>query len=144
MSNSWKDQIPNFDQYSYYAGVSTAFAEVVGAGVKQLALSHPYSADELEVMLEPSKQIAADYGVTIMVEDNLLVTPLFPAKIAQGKYIIFFAQNKDVLNSYRTLKERREVADKSPNPARELRELARAFGRLLSYSEASIQAMLDH
>ncbi len=144
MSNDWKEQIPNFDQYSYYAGVSTAFAEVVGAGVKKLALSHPYSADELDVMLEPSKQIASDYGVIIMVEEDLLVTPLFPANVAKGKYVIFFAQNAEVLNEYRALKDRRERANSSSNPNREMRELAREFGKLLSYSDTSIQAMLDH
>lgn len=144
MTDDWKEQIPNFDQFSYYAGVSSAFAEVVGAGVKKLALSHPYTSDELDIMLEPSKQIAADYGVTIMVEDSLLVTPLFPAKIAQGKYVIFFAQDSEVLKTYRDLKDRRAQANESANPARELRELARAFGKLLSYNDASIQAMLDH
>lgn len=144
MTNDWKEQLPTFDQYSYFAGVSSAFAEIVGAGVKQLALSHPYTADELDVMLEPSRQIAADYGVTIMVEDSLLVTPLFPAKIAQGKYVIFFAQNAEVLKTYRDLKDRRAQANESGNPTRELRELAWAFGRLLSYSDLSIQVMLDH
>lgn len=144
MTNDWKEQIPNYDQFSYFAGVSSAFAEVVGAGVKKLALSHPYTAEELDVMLEPSKQIAADYGVTIMVEEDLLVTPLFPAKIARGKYVIFFAQNADVLKEYRALKDRRAVANENINPAREMRELAWAFGRLLSYNDLSIQAMLDH
>lgn len=144
MSKNWQDDIPNFDRYSYYAGISNAFAEVVGAGVKQLALSHPYSADELNIMLEPSKQIADDYGVVVMVEDDLLVTPLFPAKIAQGKYVIFFAKDATVLKAYKTLKERKLKANDNWKPAAELKELAWAFGRLLSYSDESIQAMLEH
>ncbi|MFT5194666.1 MAG: hypothetical protein ACI9EW_002753 [Cellvibrionaceae bacterium] len=142
MTQNWQDQIPNFDQFSYYAGISTAFAEVVGAGVKQLALSHPYSAEDLDIMLEPSKQIAADYGVVIMVEDDLLVTPLFPAKIARGKYVIFFAKDIDVLNTYRALKDRKEKASESWNPSSEMRTIAQEFGRLLSYSDESIEAML--
>ena len=139
-NNNWQDQLENFDKYSYFAGVSSAFAEVVGAGVKKLALSHPYTADQLEVMLEPSKQIAADYGVTIMVEDSLLVTPLFPAKVAQGKYVIFFAQSPDVLKSYRALKAKRENARERS----ELEALAWEFGRLLSYDDESIERMLRH
>ena len=132
MNNDWKKLIPNFEQYSYYAGVTSAFAEVVGAGVKQLALSHPYTKAEVEMMLEPSKQIAAEYGVVTMVEDDLLVTPLFPADVALDKYVIFFAQNEAVLDHYRALKSSNEEPEK----------LAWAFGRLLSYDDESIKRLL--
>lgn len=132
MNNDWKKLIPHFEQYSYYAGVTSAFAEVVGAGVKQLALSHPYTKAELEFMLEPSNQIAAEYGVVTMVEDDLLVTPLFPADVALGKYVIFFAQNEAVLDRYHALKTSNDESEK----------LAWAFGRLLSYDDESIRQML--
>ena len=132
MNNNWKTLIPNFEQFSYFAGVTSAFAEVVGAGVKQLALSHPYTKDELEMMLEPSKQIAAEYGVVTMIEDDLLVTPLFPADVALGKYVIFFAQNGAVLERYQDLKSSNDEPEK----------LAWAFGRLLSYDDESIKRML--
>ncbi|MEM9778127.1 MAG: hypothetical protein AAF902_26360 [Chloroflexota bacterium] len=133
MGRSWKDLIPNFDQSSYWAGVTSAFAEVVGAGVKQLALSHPYTKEDLEIMLEPSKQIAAEYGVLTLVEDDLLVTPLFPADVAQGKFVILFAQNQTVLNEYLALK------GSSQTPV----EKAWAFGRLLSYDNESIRRLIS-
>ena len=132
MSQSWQQLIPNFDRFSYYAGVTSAFAEVVGAGVKQLALSHPYSKVELEMMREPSVQIAAEYGVVTMVEDDLLVTPLFPADVAKDRYVIFFAQSQAVLDRYAALKS----GDLPPEA------LAWAFGRLLSYDDASIEQLI--
>ena len=71
MTSNWKHLIPDFDQYSYYAGITAAFAEVVGAGVKQLALSHPYTAVELAIMQEPTKRIAEENGIMMRVEDDL-------------------------------------------------------------------------
>ncbi|MEM8863673.1 MAG: hypothetical protein AAGD96_35640 [Chloroflexota bacterium] len=120
---SWQDLVPTFDSASFHLGVTSAFAEVVAAGVKKLALSHPYSQRQMEAVLEPTKIIAAEHGILMMVENDLLVTPLFSADIAKDKFVILLAQNEAVLNEYKSLK----LSDKSPN------ELAWAFGRLLSY-----------
>ncbi len=134
MSNHWKTQLPNFELYSYYAGITAAFSEIVGAGVKKLALSHPYSAEELHIMREPSKQIAAEYSVLTRVEDDLLVTPLFPADVALGKHVIFFIKDEMVWEKYQTLKHSKMEPE----------ALGWAFGHLLSYDDASIQKMLGH
>ncbi len=36
------------DAYSFALGVCEAFCEVVRAGVKRIALSHPFTEDELQ------------------------------------------------------------------------------------------------
>ncbi|MEM7336300.1 MAG: hypothetical protein AAF490_29740 [Chloroflexota bacterium] len=133
MSSNWKQLIPNFKQYSYYAGITTAFAEVVAAGVKQLALSHPYTAEELVIMKEPTKLIAKEHGITMRVEGELLITPLFPANIAKDKFVIFLMQNDAVWDQYQALKNATMLPE----------QLAWEFGRLLSYDDASIQRMLN-
>ena len=46
------------DRYSYQCGVIDAFNEVVRAGVKRIALSHP--ADSREEAMELSSFFAAD------------------------------------------------------------------------------------
>lgn len=133
MNANWQQLLPNFDQASYYAGITAAFAEVVGAGVKRLALSSPYTQAELAMMLPITQQIAAAYDVLTLVENDLLVTSLFPADIAAGKYVILLAQNQQVLAEYQALKTEQADAD----------ALAWAFGRLLSYSDARIAAMIS-
>ena len=39
------------DAYSFALGVCEAFCEVVRAGVKRIALSHPFTEDELQNVL---------------------------------------------------------------------------------------------
>ena len=139
---NWQAQLPKFDQLSYYAGVTAAFSEIVAAGVKPLALSHPYSKEELYLMREPTRQIAAEYGVVTWVEDSLLVTPLFPADVALGKFVILLAQNKTVLERYTALKVRHAAALQTGTLDDIGEELAHSFGNLLGYSNAAIEKML--
>ena len=82
--------IEGFDLVSYHAGVNMAFAEVVGAGCKRLALSSPYDPELAEKMMEPTRESAA-----------------------RG------------------------------HPAEMELDVARAFGRLLSYSEEKIEALIE-
>ena len=139
MTSNWRDSLPHYDQASYYAGIMAAFAEIVAAGVKQLALSPPYTKAEFDMMLEPTQQIAAEYGVLTEVEDDLLITALFPADVAAGKYVILLAQNEQVLAAYQALKKLPADGALSPKSAS---DLAWAFGRLLSYSDDRIAAMI--
>ena len=132
MTSDWKPLIPSFDPTSYYAGITTAFAEVVAAGVKQLALSHPYTAEELAMMEEPTKLIAKEHGIKMHVEDDLLVTLLFPADVAKDKFVIFLMRDDAIWEQYQGLKS----SPMSPE------DIAWEFGRLLSYDPNSIQRML--
>lgn len=145
MAKKWTALLPNFDNASYYAGITAAFAEVVGAGVKRLALSPPYTKAELEMMLPATRHIAAEYDVVVTVEDDLLVTPLFPADVATGKHVILLAQNQQVLTEYQVLKERggNGRSPYSPEAKTEAEALAWAFGRLLSYSDEKIAALIN-
>ena len=68
-----------FSIFSYYrCGVIDAFNEVVKAGVKDLALSHPSTQEEIEEVIPFAKQICEKYGTHYEVEPNLLITDLFP------------------------------------------------------------------
>ena len=60
-------------------GHITAFSEVVGAGVKKLALSEPMSSAEMDHFFPKAEAAAKQYGVSVFREDNLLVSDLFPA-----------------------------------------------------------------
>ncbi len=128
---------------SYHAGINMAFAEVVGAGCKRLALSSPYDPELAEKMMEPTRVAAKTYGVELMVETDLLKSKLFPEDIAEGKSVIMIAQSSGVLDEYKRLKDlKRESAAKGHPEEMEL-EIARTFGRLLSYSEEKIEALIE-
>ena len=74
------------DPYSYHCGVMDSFCEIVGAGVKPMALSHPFaSPEERAEYREYAAKMAGQYGVLLAEEDSLPVTPLFPADACGGR-----------------------------------------------------------
>ena len=79
------------DPYSYHCGVMDSFCEIVGAGVKPMALSHPFaSPEERAEYREYAAKMAEQYGVLLAEEDSLPVTPLFPAGACEGAYVFLF------------------------------------------------------
>jgi hypothetical protein len=134
--------IEGFDLHSYYAGINMAFAEVVGAGCKKLALSSPYSHELAEVMLPASEYAAEEYNVKLMVEPKLLVSKLFPRDVAKDKTVILIAHDQSVLDEYLTLKKLKERSDAEGNPEELELEIARRFGILLSYDDETINRLL--
>ena len=142
MAEEWQDLLPGFDQLSFFAGVTAAFAEVVAAGVKPLALSHPYTPAERAQLWTATVAIAATHGVKCWLETDFLVTPLFPASVTAGREVIFLAADEAVWAQYQALKRRqKEIGGTGRSPQLDL-ELAREFGRLLGYAPAKIEALL--
>jgi hypothetical protein len=135
-------KIDCFHKPSYFAGVTSTFAEVVALGCKRLALSTPYSEKELEYMLEPTKMIAEEQGVFLFVEPNLLLTKLYSSKLTEGKTVILLAHDQNVLDEYFTLKKLKEKSVLAGNPEELEIEIAEKFGRLLSYDDATIERLI--
>ena len=135
--------IEGFDLVSFHAGANLAFAEVVGAGCKRLALSSPYDPELAEKMMEPTRVAAETYGVELKVETDLLKSKLFPEDIAEGKTVIMLAQSDEVLDEYMRLKDLKRQSAAQGHPLETELGIARAFGRLLSYSEEKIEALIE-
>jgi hypothetical protein len=137
-------QESNIDRASYELGVIASFAEVVSLGVKKLALSSPLEPELFERIRERAEEIAARYAVKTYHEKSLLVTDLFSEDIAEGMYVILLYRDEKVLDTYLTLKERRrKLAESGEYTAGAGRELAREFGRLLSYPPEKIEEILS-
>jgi len=134
--------LPGFDLHSYHAGINMAFSEVVGAGCKQLALSSPYSNEYAEEMLEATRHAAEEYNTILYVEPELLVTKLFPRDVAKDKTVILIAHDKSVLDEYHALKKLKAESDEKGNPDEIENEIAKRFGVLLSYDEATLKRLL--
>lgn len=134
----------SIDRRSYHLGIITAFAEVVSLGIKKLALSAPLSPEEYESIRGDFERVAAECDVKSHVEETFLVTDLFSEDIAEGKYVILLYCNDGVLDSYLALKKKKQQLAESGEYAGKARtELARDFGRLLSYPDDKIGQMLS-
>lgn len=101
----------NDKDYWYHCGVMDAFCEIVAAGVKKLALSHPInSEEELCSLLPYAKQLCRQYGIQYYEERELLITDLFPFRLNKGHYNILFFREAATLQAYLALKKRKEDA----------------------------------
>jgi len=136
----FKEQM--IDQYSYELGVVSGFSELINAGVKQLALSAPLSSVEMDQFLMDAEKIAARYGVSVYREPNLIVTDLFPADVAVGKDVLLLYRGT-TLEEYKALKSDKSELEKEGGYDLKARiDVARRFGRMLSYSPREINRLL--
>ena len=129
--------------YEYNCGVIDAFNEVVRAGVKELALSHPSTYEEIQELLPFVERITKQYGTKYEVEPNLLITDLFPYSANKGKTVILFWKRDEIIKEYHALKAKKETAIRNGTYEIERKEIAHSFGRLLSYSEEAIEHYIN-
>lgn len=143
MSEPVKDIVPNFDQISFWSGTVMAFSEAVGFGVKQLALSSLYTDDELEIMLRVIELGSKTYGTVYCPEPDLLKSKLFPEDIAKDKSVVLIANNQRVLDEYNELKKLKEKSISEGKPEAIELDIARRFGKILSYDEYTIERLIQ-
>lgn len=138
-------QSRTIDPYSYQLGVIDCFCEMVAAGLKTLAMSHPCeSREERDSYLEDMKKICEKYGVKYYPEDEAFLTDLFPEELNKGKYNYLFFRTDDVLERYLGLKKRqKELKQNGAYTKLESYALAQEFGRLLSYPEEGIERLIQ-
>jgi len=130
------------DRRSYNLGGIGAFAEMVGAGVKQLALSAPLSPSEMDALVEEATRIAAENGANVYRETDFMVTALFPAELTDGKHVLLIYKD-ETLQEYWDLKAERARLIEADGYVGEARlDIARRFGALLSYSDERIDELL--
>lgn len=130
------------DERSYNLGIIGGFSEVVRLGIKTLALSEVLPPDDMDGMMDDVAVIADRNGVKIWREPALIVTDLYPADVASGKDVLLIYTG-DTLERYQALKAEKAALvaeNRYSGAARE--DIARRFGRLLSYPEAVIDDLL--
>lgn len=136
--------LDSLDLFSYQCGVIDAFNEVVKAGVKRIALSHPVSTREEALSLVPfSEKICAQYGNHFYFDENPLLTDLFPISLNKGKFNIIYYRKEEDIQLYLSLKEKKKQLIESGNyHGQSRKEIAVTFGQLLSYSDEAIERYL--
>lgn len=131
------------DARSYNLGIIGGFAEVVRLGVKTLALSEVMTPAEMDDILSDAEVVAARNGVKLYREPKLLVTDLYPADVAEGKDVLLIYTG-DTLDRYLGLKAEKAALISAGTYDEAAREnIARRFGKLLSYPESVIDDLIE-
>lgn len=140
---------PKIDIYSHALGVCEAFCEIVRAGVKRIALSHPFTEEELQRDLHGNTffaacaEIAAKYDCKAYHLQAPVLTDLFPIALNLGKQnVVFYRDPADIeeLLAIQHEKNALQAAGKYEGAPR--RALAVRYGHLLSYSDEAIERYL--
>ena len=131
------------DKFSYQLGAADCFCEMVRAGVKKIALSHPCDTkEERDSFLPEFDKLCQKYGVHYYVENESFLTDLFPLSLNEGKFNVIFYQDDSALQEYLGLKAEKEMAIANGKYADCRENIARRYGRLLSYTDEGIQRLL--
>ena len=131
------------DLISYQLGKITTFSEIVGAGVKKIALSSPLEPQEMEQLIDTAEKIAKHFNVSTYLDKDLLTTDLFDEDFTRGKHVLLVYKNPAVKESYLALKDKKaDLVNRDRYRGEAKTEIAREMGRLLSYPEEHIDEML--
>lgn len=132
------------DQISFELGMINSFIEMVACGVKELAISPPIEPQNLELLVQASKEISEGFGTRYYVEQSLLITDIQSAEFTKGKNSILYYAKEQYIQEYLLLKKRvEELEAKGCYIGAERREISVAFGKLLSYPDDIIFKRVD-
>jgi len=134
--------VDGFNLDSYHLGMVYAFSEVVGSGVKPLALSPPFTPEEYRRLKTPIEEIAKEYGVHTLVDEDFLTTKLFNPAFTDGKVVVHFAKDSAILDRYKKLKalKARRIMEGKLNEAEDM--IARELGNILGYDTETVDGLL--
>lgn len=132
----------SLDDRSWHQGTFAVMAEMVDYGVKRLALGAALSPEEMDLVEDDAIRIAAEHGVRVYREDDFLVTDLFSPSLTEGKHVLFFC-HEATFAEYQALKaEKRRLEELGEYQGEARTDIARRFGRLLSYPDSTIEREL--
>jgi len=130
------------DRRSYDLGIIGAFSEMVGVGVKKMALSATLTPEAADALEEEAEKIARRNGALTYRERDFLVTDLFPASVTEGLDVLVIYKD-NTLEDYLALKgEKQALIAEGRYQGAARRDIARKMGLLLSYPDAKIDEML--
>ena len=130
------------DLRSYRLGSTASWSEAISVGVKELALSSPATPEEMDALIDAAGKIAARFGISVYRETDLLVTDLFPDDVAKDKHVLLLYR-QPTLDKYFALKQKKaELIEAGEYSGKAREDIARGFGRLLSYPDSVIDEKL--
>jgi len=137
-----RTQEESIDLRSYRLGSIGAFAEMVDARVKKLALSAPMTPEEMGALIGEAERIAGEHNVDTYLEADFLVTDLFSADLTEGKQVLFIWRGTTPQEYMEIKADKSRLEDSGQYHGEARGEIARRFGALLSYSDEKIEALI--
>ncbi len=132
----------SLDERSFNLGAIASMSGVVGSGVKKLGLSAPLVPDEMDVLIDDAIRTAAERNVEIYRETDFLVNDLFSAELTEGKHVLLIC-HESTFHEYEALKaEKKRLVDAGEYHGEARTDIARRFGKLLSYPDDHIELEL--
>lgn len=132
------------DTVSYELGMINCFVEMVACGVKKMAISPPIDPKDYELINAESEKMVKGFGIKSYLTHSLIVTDLQSEEFTLGKWSILYYDSDDVLDEYLQLvKTKEEYVRQGTYGGENRKEIARAFGRLLSYPEHKIEEKIS-
>lgn len=130
------------DTYAYNCGVMDTFAEMVKAGMKKMALAHPFKEKkERDAYIPFVEDLCSKYGLGYYLDDEPLITDLFEKHLNYETFNIIFYKEKETIDEYVYLKQYKKENIDHYDKVRG--EIAYRFGKCLSYSDETIQNYID-
>ena len=127
------------DDFSYRLGIMDCFNEMVKAGLKPMALAHPYKdKKERDEVLPYVIPIVEKYGNMYYLDDDPLLTDLFPLSQNKDTFNIIFYREDKTIETYIDLKVTKAKAIEEGVYEEKRKAIAYDFGHLLGYRDKDI------
>ena len=128
------------DERSYNLGMLAGFAELVREDVKGAAFGNSLPTPEMDVFYPDVAILAERKGISVYRDATPLNTDLF--SFDEGNEIVMLYKG-DTLDRYLAIKaDQARLIEAGEYEGEARLDIARRFGRLLSYSDEAIERML--
>lgn len=135
-------EAPSSEDFQRELGQISAFAEMVAAGVKPMALSTPMPPERMDQFEPLARREAALHGISVFRESELIQTDLFADSMLVGQAVLLICDSL-TKKTYDVLKKDLAGLRKEGLYTDSLRiEIARRFGRLLGFTPPGINRLL--
>ncbi|MCI5774288.1 MAG: hypothetical protein MR210_07000 [Erysipelotrichaceae bacterium] len=128
------------DEFSYRCGVIDCFSEMVKAKLKPMAMAHPcHDLDQRDSYIPFVTKICQNYGIKYYLDDDPLLSDLFPLALNKDTYNIILYQDDAIIKKYQQLKHQKQLALQQGNYEHLRNDIAYQFGKLLGYDDSTIK-----
>ena len=117
---------------------------MIAAGVKNIALSHPFKIQsECNELLEAVSSTCDKYKTSYYYEDSMLTSDLFPKNMTDSRYLYIFYQDSEILQTYKEIKNlKADLILRGIYNNENRLDIARRFGTLLGYTDDKITSLI--
>ncbi len=127
------------DNLCFHVGTYYGLSQPVAGDLKDIAISGPMNHEIAKTYAPMFQNVIERRGLKQYLENDFLVTDLFPQAYTHGKSVFIVYKMDSVIENYLALKQAKADLVEAGNYTGEARrQIASRFGKLLSYSDETI------